>query len=180
MTFKGFPAVAARLRSAAVKLWSVSRCREVDSWADKSGTICGVSGFPVGALGFVGGATPRGLMGAGGVRMESGGGGGGTSRSISGAGTSTTSAGEGCCGCTGRTSTAVLQGMEGFFRAAQPLPKIAAKQSTPKKIRKLFRITANWGWAEVSVIFKRGRKILRIRPRAAARFETSYLCRLLS
>jgi hypothetical protein len=46
--------------------------------------------------------------------------------------------------------------------------------------RKLSRFTACGGWAKVSVIFERDRKILRIRPRAATQFETSFLYRLLS
>jgi hypothetical protein len=49
------------------------------------------------------------------------------------------------CGMIGRTSTAELHGMAGFFRAAQPLMKIATDPSMLKKIRALSRITASWG-----------------------------------
>jgi hypothetical protein len=180
VAFNGFPAVAARLRSAVVKLCSVSRCNAVDSCVDNSGTICGASGFSVRAFGFAGGATLCGLAGAGGVRVASGAAGSGTSSSRSGTGTSSTPFGEGCCDAIGRTSTAVLQGMVGLFCAAHPPAKITAELRTPKKIRTRFRITASWGWAEVSVIFNGDRTELRIRPREATRFGTSSLCRLPS
>ncbi len=180
VAFKDFPAVAARLRSAASKLPAVSRCKEVDSCADNSGTICGVSGFPAGALGFAGAEKLRGFAGGGGVRVDSGTGGSGISRPISGGGTSTTPAGETCCGGIGRTSTAVLQGMAGLFRAAHPLSKTAAELSTLKKIRMQSRCTAGWSEAEVSVIGNGDCSALRITPRAEARFETWFLCRLPS
>jgi hypothetical protein len=183
VAFNDFPAVAARSRSAALTLRSVSRCNEIDSCVDNPGTICGVSGFAAGAFWFVEGATLRGRAGA--ILVASGAGGGGISNRRSGTGSSTSVVAEARCGKIGRTSTAVFHGMAGFFRAAQPLMKIAIDPSTPKKIRALSRSTASWGCAEVSVIsirgqFHRDRSAFRIKPRAATRCETSFLCPSLS
>jgi hypothetical protein len=183
VAFNDFPAVAVRLRSALLKFLSVSCRREADSSVDNPGTICGVSGFATGAFWFVEGATLRGRAGA--ILVASGAGGGGISNRRSGRGSSTSMFAVARRGKIGRASTAVLHGMAGFVRAAQPLMRIATDPSTLKKIRALSRIAASWGCAEVSVIcmsgqFHRDCWVLRIRPRLATRCETSFLCPPLS
>jgi hypothetical protein len=161
-----FPAVAARLRSALLKFLSVSCCREADSSVDNPGTICGTAGFAGGTLWIVEGATLCGRAGA--ILAASGAGRGGISNRRSGMGSSTSMVAVARCGKIGRTSTAVLHGMAGFVRAAQPLMKIATDPSTLKKIRAQSRITASWGSAEVSVICIRGQFPLRLSHQAAS------------
>ena len=173
MAFKAFPVAAERLRSAVRKLSSVVRCSDADSSEDKSGTIAGVSSLLRRSSSIRAGSVLRGLGGV--VRANNGPGGAGISILRSGTGSSILPADGGCCGVIGWTSIAVLHGIAGALRAAQPPRKTAAEPSVPNRMRALPRITALWGRVDVSGIGYIDRMLIQIRQRAAARCETSFL-----
>jgi hypothetical protein len=162
------------LRSAVLRLCSVSCCRATLSCALNSGRIAGGSGFGEGLLWTGGAEGTRGLAGTL-FTVEKGEGSAGISNCTSATGSTVSSVVEARGGNdAGRTSTAVAHGIVGLLRSAQPLDKNAIKLSKARNASRERRSRTIREWAELSIKVRNGRRARNVRPRGAARYGTSF------